>query len=308
MILLTDEDVRTATPPLGEVVDRAEEALVTLADGRAEAPPKPTVHPSPGVFANAMPAALPERGLLGCKWVALAPANPLQGLPTANGLMVIADGETGIPQVLMPAGELTALRTAAVSAACIRALAPDAPVTILGAGVQARSHLRLLDAIGVPEVHVWARRGDAIEELLRWAEGRIVVPVVARPSREAALRDAPVVVTALSIGLTETRIPDAWVAEDALLLPLDYASSVGPRLAETGLLAADDVTQLHAVSQGWDPPYPRATTHTGHLIRSPRPTGRVVLQNLGTGVADLLVADAIAQRAAHTGTGTEVTL
>ena len=34
----------------------AEEALVALAEGRAEAPPKPAVHTAPGMFANAMPA------------------------------------------------------------------------------------------------------------------------------------------------------------------------------------------------------------------------------------------------------------
>ena len=47
------------------------------------------------------------------------PDNPSRGLPTASGLVVVNDGATGVPVALMPAGELTAARTAAVSGACV---------------------------------------------------------------------------------------------------------------------------------------------------------------------------------------------
>ena len=49
-----------------------------------------------------------------------------------------------------------------------------------------------------------------------------------------------VVVTGLSIGLTDMVIPVTWPRDDALLLPIDYASSVGADLADSGVLAADD--------------------------------------------------------------------
>jgi hypothetical protein len=43
--------------------------------------------------------------------------------------------------------------------------------------------------------------------------------------------------------------------------------------------------------------YPKATAWTGHLLGRPRPGGRVVIANLGSGASDLLVADAIARNA-----------
>lgn len=140
------------------------------------------------MFANAMPAAYPERNLLGCKWISVVPDNPLRGLPTASGVMVVNDGTTGMPRALLPAAELTAVRTAAVTGACIRALADDdGPVAYLGAGVQAASHLRILEALGHTEVHVWARRHQAIDapvsETAKAARG---IRVIASPSREAA--------------------------------------------------------------------------------------------------------------------------
>lgn len=304
--ILTDADVRACLPPLVEVVDLVADALSALAEGRADVPPKPTVRTSPSMFANAMPAAYPERGLLGCKWISLVPDNPVRGLPTASGVMVVNDGTTGVPRVLMPAAELTAVRTAAVSGACIRALGGDGPVSFIGAGVQARSHLRVLEALGHTEVHVWARRGKAVEDLAR--EVAAVAPgirVLPSASREAAVRDKAVIVTGLSIGLTDTAIPVTWPRDDALLLPIDYASSVGADLADSAVLAADDPQQFAAVRavRGKLDGYPTPTTWTGHLLHAARPAGRLVVQNLGTGIADLVVAAAIADRAEAGGTG-----
>lgn len=307
MRILTDADVRACLPPLTAVVDLVADALSALAEGRADVPPKPTVRTSPGMFANAMPAAYPERNLLGCKWISVVPDNPVRGLPTASGVMIVNDGTTGVPRVLLAAQELTAIRTAAVTGACIRALADDAgPIAYLGAGLQARSHLRILEALGHTEVHVWARRREAIDTLV--SETAKVAPgirVVASPSREAAVRDKAVVITGLSIGLTDMEIPVTWPREDALLLPIDYASSVGPDLADSAVLAADDPQQFAAIRavRGKLDGYPTPTSWTGHLLHAARPDGRLVIQNLGTGITDLVVASAIADHAEASGTG-----
>ncbi|WP_344195179.1 hypothetical protein [Pedococcus aerophilus] len=156
---LTDADVEALLPPPADAVRLVHDALVALARGEAEVPAKPAVHAPGGAFANAMPTAYPARNLLGCKWISIFPENPGRGLPTASGLMVVNDGDTGVPRAVMSAGALTAARTAAVSGACVAALAsPGAPVAFTGAGVQARSHLRVLDALGHHDVTVYAGR------------------------------------------------------------------------------------------------------------------------------------------------------
>ena len=308
MRVLTEADVTASLPEWPELIDLATEALTALAEGRAEAPPKPAVHTSPGMFANAMPAAHPERNLLGCKWISVVPDNPVRGLPTATGVMVVNDGTTGAPTCLMPATELTAIRTAAITGACLRALVEQGEaITYLGAGSQARSHLPMLAALGHREVTVWSRRASAVRELADWA--KTVAPdltVVAASSREAAVRDAQVVISGLSIGLTDTRLPVTWPRPDALFLPLDYASSVGPDLAETAeVLAADDVRQFESVRKDRAKlgDYPKVPTWTGHLLSSGRPEGRTVIANLGSGLSDLLIADAVARRAEQQGVG-----
>lgn len=309
MLVLTDAEVRHLLPPPAACVDLAAAALTALAEGRAEVPPKPAVHTLPGTFANAMPAAWPERRLLGCKWISIFPDNPSRGLPTASGVMVVNDGDTGLPVCLMPAAELTAARTAAVSGACVRALAPQrhGHVALTGAGVQARSHLRVLEALGHLDVVVWTRRPEALDELAAWAA--VETPAVRlrrAPDPGSAVAGATVVVTALAIGLSGAELDPTSVSDDALLLPLDYASSVGPDLAATALLAADDVRQFEAVrGQRTLGDYPSPTAWTGALLAAAqeRPEGRVVCQNLGNGLSDLVVADAVWRAARGAGAG-----
>jgi ornithine cyclodeaminase/alanine dehydrogenase len=213
--------------------------------------------------------------------------------------MVVNDATTGLPRCVMPAEALTAARTAAVSGACIAALAPDdGPVAITGAGVQARSHLQVVAALGRTEVVVFARRAEAGHELQAWAARHVShtrVRVVG--SAREAVGGAGIVITALPIGLTDVELDAAWVREDALLLPLDYASSVGPGLAASGTLVADHLAQFAAVRQarGLPAAYPEPRGATGALLGGgTRPTGRITCQNLGNGLSDLVVAAAVA--------------
>jgi ornithine cyclodeaminase/alanine dehydrogenase len=306
MRYLNDTDVEALLPPPTEAVRLGHEALVALARGEAEVPPKPAVHGTDGAFANAMPAAYPARNLLGCKWISIFSDNQALGLPTASGLMVVNDGETGLPRAVMAAAALTAARTAAVSGACIAALAPaGAAVGITGAGVQARSHLRVLDALGHREVTVYARRERARHDLLEWAAEHVPrVRLTVTGDVRRAVEGHPVVVTALSIGLTGLDLDPSWVAPDTLLLPLDYASSVGPGLAREATLVDDHLPQFEAVrASGTLGGYPPAGGWTGDLLGRARPEGRVVCQNLGNGLSDLVVAAAVTDAAEARGAG-----
>ncbi len=300
MRYLSDADVSRLLPPPLETIRLAHAALVALADGSAEVPPKPAVHPGGASFANAMPAAYPARKLLGCKWISIFPDNSDRGLPTATGLMVVNDGDSGEPRCVMAAGALTAARTAAVSGACVTALSsPDATVAITGAGVQARSHLQVLAALGHRHVTVYARRTEAREALVAWAVAAVPeVSLEVSDNVQATVRHADVIVTGLTIGLTGSTLDPDHLRPDVLLLPLDYASSVGADLARSATLATDHVEQFKAVRRsGSLGDYPATDLATGTLLVRPRPGGRVVCQNLGNGLSDLVVAAAVADAA-----------
>ena len=276
---LDDDDVRLLLPPPAECVDLVAAALVALAAGRAEVPPKPAVHAVPGSFANAMPASWPERGLLGCKWISIFPDNHLRGPAHRLGPDGGQRRTDRMPVCIMPAGELTAARTAAVSGACVRALSPASVghVAITGAGVQARSHLRVLEASDAstsrsgraararsttsPSGPPPRRRGSGCEP---------------RPTSEA-VPGAAVVVTALSIGLTGAELDPPWVPDGR---PGSFPSTTPARwvLALAGSCAAgrgrrDPVRGRAAPAQARRLPGPDALDRGPAARRPERPGG-----------------------------------
>ncbi len=72
------------------------------------------------------------------KLVSLYPDNPKSLLPVLQGAVMLNDRHTGTPLALLNGAKLTALRTAAVSAAGIRFLSPKGSTSmgLAGAGVQ----------------------------------------------------------------------------------------------------------------------------------------------------------------------------
>jgi ornithine cyclodeaminase/alanine dehydrogenase-like protein (mu-crystallin family) len=308
---LSETEVERARPTVREGIDLARLALVALAEGRAQLPPKPSVYPRPGVFANVMPAYLEDVGpgdQLGLKWVAVYNTNPERGLPIINGVVVICETDTGLPRALMGAGFLTGIRTAAVSGASMEALAPAdvGHVAITGAGVQTRSHLEVCEELGHLDVRVLARRAASGEAIVAWAAEhtpRVRVTVVG--SYAEAVAGAGVIVTGLPIGVEGALIDPAAVRDDALLLPLDWGTSVGADIANPAHLFADDVPQFARIAErGSFPGYRAADGYTGAALLEPRPAGRIVCQNLGQGAADLLFGNAIANNAERGSIGT----
>lgn len=127
---------------IDRLVDAVAEAMADLSAGRASVPERvAAVVEGKDAFLGAMPAYLPGRATLAAKLVSVFPHN--RDLPSHNALVCVFDPDTGVPRAVMDGGYLTAVRTAAGSRLSVRLLArQDARVlTVIGTGVQARSHL-----------------------------------------------------------------------------------------------------------------------------------------------------------------------
>lgn len=87
--------------------------------------------------------------------------NPVLGLPSTNGMMVVLSARTGLVEaLLLDNGYLTDVRTAAAGAVAARHLArADARVAaVLGAGMQAEMQLRAAALVRpLTEARIWAR-------------------------------------------------------------------------------------------------------------------------------------------------------
>jgi ornithine cyclodeaminase/alanine dehydrogenase-like protein (mu-crystallin family) len=319
---LSASEVEAAMPPLAERLQLAERTMVALV-ADAELPPKLGVHPRPeGSFGHAMPAHLrgadPDGGedLIGLKWIAGFPGNRARGLPAIHGLVMLADPTTGVPTAILDAGPITAERTAAVSGVAIARFAPRvegrAPVAALvGAGAQGRSHLPVLGSVlAGARVAIFDRHPDRAEALA--VEAR-TTPGIAEAWVNETARDAiagaDVVVTAAAFGPIRQVMTNDWLAPDALVVPVDYATYCSAEVARDAALFLVDQREQFLANRdaGQFDGYPDPTATIGEaIVRGiPRPVaGRVVVTHLGVGLADLMFGDAILRRAAELGLGT----
>ena len=129
-----------------------------------------------------------------------------------------------------------------------------------------------------------------------------------RPTAEAAIRDADVVVTAASFGPVRQVMTEDWLAPDALVVPVDYATYCAASVARgAALFLVDDRGQFLANRDAGnfdDYPDPTATLGEALLAGTPRPdSGRVVTTHLGVGLADVVFGAAILRRAEELGLG-----
>jgi thiomorpholine-carboxylate dehydrogenase len=190
MLFLNEEQVRKHLR-LEELIPAMEKALIEFSAGKVTQPVRSviTVGP-PGGFFGMMPARTPEG--LGIKLVTFYPKNAECGIPTHMATIFLVDPETGAPLAVMDGRLITEMRTAAVSGAATKLLAsPDAKIlTILGSGVQARSHVEALRLVRqFEEIRVWSPTTEHAERFAK------EIGAIAMPAQEA-VRDADIVVTA----------------------------------------------------------------------------------------------------------------
>jgi alanine dehydrogenase len=151
--VFTGRHVEQAVSP-NRAVEAVREAFIAHARGEWTMPPKVYVTNYPAGDFRAMPALGAGHALL--KWVTSFPGNPLQGLPTVTGLVLVSDAENGQLRAVLDAASVTALRTGAAAVLAAETLGRSDAVTaaVIGAGVNGRAAARTFLARGRP-VSVW---------------------------------------------------------------------------------------------------------------------------------------------------------
>jgi ornithine cyclodeaminase/alanine dehydrogenase-like protein (mu-crystallin family) len=192
VLFLNEEQVRKHLQ-MADLIPAMEKALVDFSAGKVTQPVRSVIKVDPpGGFLGLMPALTPDG--LGLKAVTFYPSNAKRGIPTHMATIFLVDPETGAPLAIMDGRLITEMRTAAVSAAATKLLAPsDSKIlAILGSGVQAHSHVEALRLVRQFErILVWSPTQEHAMQFAKKIGGTTV-------SAEEAVRGADVVVTATS--------------------------------------------------------------------------------------------------------------
>lgn len=151
--VFTGRHVEQAVSP-DRAVEAVRDAFIAHARGDWTMPPKVYVTNYPAGDFRAMPALGGGHALI--KWVTSFPGNPLQGLPTVSGVVLVSDADTGQLRAVLDAASVTALRTgaAAVLAAETLGRSDAKTASVIGTGVNGKATARTFLARG-RHVMVW---------------------------------------------------------------------------------------------------------------------------------------------------------
>lgn len=319
LLYLSRHDVESLEIPMAEVITAVDAALRERAEGTAEMPPKPGVHPLPDAFIHAMPAFLGGMGAAGLKWVAGFPQNQDRGLPYITGLFILNDVETGLPLAVMDCTWITGMRTGAATAVAARHLARAASSTvgIIACGVQGRTNLEALATLfPVTRVHAYDIVPGRARAYAAEMHTRLEVEVVPVASAEEAVRGMDLVVTSGPIlKRPDPAIPAGWLAPGAFAAALEFDSYWSPAaMAEMDLLATDDAGQMaYYRTVGYFGGTPEPYADLGELVTGRKPgrtydTQRTLAINLGLAIEDVATARLVYRRAVEAGVGVELAL
>lgn len=198
MLVLSEKDVQRLLN-IEELIQVLEQAHIQFSTGKAVMPVRLVV-PLPEIKGRitSMPAYLSEDKALGMKVVTYFQENPKQGLPAILATISLYSTETGKIIAIMDGGYITAIRTACVSAVATKILTnPQTPILgILGAGVQARAHIRALCKVRrISEIKIYSPSGKSGLRVKEELEPEVGVKIEAVGNPEEAVRESDLLVT-----------------------------------------------------------------------------------------------------------------
>ena len=298
---LSRRDVEQLAVSAADIADRLETLLVAERAGDAWEAPKASLAPGDGRFSLVLLSAARDPSLSVLKTLGYSPGNAARGLPHIGGVIVIHDGESGMPIAILDAEHLTAVRTAAISLVAARRLAhaESRSIGFIGCGVQAVSHLdALASELPIERIVAYSRRRESAEALCAHARA---AGIAGRATEDAgdAMSGVDIVVSSVPDGPGFRPFLDAGgLDRGALAIGVDLGRSWIPETFPAFDRVAVDDLRRHAAT----PLVTTAPVDTDlvTLIGEPRRTdrsARAAFMFRSVGLGDLAAASICLQRA-----------
>lgn len=308
--------------PMKSCVGLMRDALSAFARGDAVLPLRSMMRlPDGSGILGLMPGYLGHPKSFGLKVVSVMPGNHGTTYDSHQGVVMLFGLVHGEPLAILDATAITAIRTAAASAAATDALAREdaGDLAIIGAGAQGRSHLAAMRAVRkLRRVRVWSRTRANAERFAREEAELQGFPIEVTASAEDAIHGADLICT--TTAARDPVLRGAWLSAGA------HVNAVGACFAATRELDTDAVRRARfftdcresCLNEAGDFLIPRkeAAIADSHLLGEigevflGKVAGRVsaddvtVYKSLGIAVEDLAAAHDIHRRALESDAGT----
>jgi thiomorpholine-carboxylate dehydrogenase len=280
------------------------DSLIDLSAGRVIQPPRTILRTGSGEgIRNGWFAVMPviAGDFMGVKTVTFYPSNAELGLHTHMAVIELLRRSTGEPLALMDGRLITEMRTAAVSAVALDALASQdvTSLGILGSGVQARSHFAALRHVrpSLKDIRIWSRTSANAQTLADEINASSMAPkgVTARavPIEKAAAADVVLTATSSTTPVLEGR----WLSPRAVVLAVGATGSTLRELDDELMHSCYIVAESREAVEGesGDVRLSGAEVHEeiGEILANPAntPVGQPILfKSVGLAIEDLTAA------------------
>ena len=318
-VLVVNEPGVRALLPMNACVTLMREALSTFARGDAVLPLRNLMRlPDGSGLIGMMPGYLGEPKSFGLKVVSVMPGNHGTGYDSHQGVVMLFGLEHGEPLAILDGNAITAIRTAAASAAATDALAREdaGDLALIGSGAQARSHLEAMAAVRpLRQVRVWSRNRESAE---RFACEAAAVPIEIVATAEDAVRGADLICT--TTAAKEPVLRGAWLSPGA------HVNAVGACFPSSRELDSEAVKRSRFFTDCRESCFAESgdfrlardegeigdehlrgeigEVFTGRVAGRTSPDDITVYESLGIALEDLAAAHFIHRTASETGAGT----
>jgi ectoine utilization protein EutC len=309
MLMFTEQEIKQFIQIDQEAVKVVEDAFSKLSENKAVMPPimRVDIEDQNGEV-DVKTAYIKGKEMFAIKISSGFFNNYQLGLPSGNGMMILINTKTGVPEaILLDNGYLTEVRTAAAGAVAAKYLSKEniSTVGVIGAGSQARFQLRALQLVrNFNKVLVYARSEERAKIYANDIASELGVEVEVVNSAEIAVRNSDIVIT--TTPAKEPIIQAEWLHPGLHITAMgsdaEYKQELDPKiLAKADLLICDTKAQCarlgelhHALAKGVlteESPIIEIGELTSLKVAGRKSDDQITVCDLtGTGVQDTAIA------------------
>jgi alanine dehydrogenase len=200
--------------PMNECIAVMEKAFRSLADGECAQPLRSLMWlPNKSGLLGMMPGHAGSLGVMGIKIVSVFHGNKAAGIPSHQGVVVLFESKHGQPILILDATEITAIRTAAVSALATRLLSRENSETlaIIGTGEQAERHIEAIMLVRkIKQVNLWGRNEKNANKLAQKMQDKFNIPINVKKDVPKTVQTADIICTVTAA--TQPVVKGEWIS------------------------------------------------------------------------------------------------
>ncbi|QFF97630.1 ornithine cyclodeaminase family protein [Psychrobacillus glaciei] len=270
MLFINQDEVSTLLS-MKSCMKVMESTLIDLAQGKATQVLRSVLAIDDENVLGQMPGYLKKNGVLGTKVITVFPNNHKHGLPSHQGVVLLFNAKNGELMAVVDGSEITAIRTAAVSALATDKLSRvnSKILCLLGTGTQAKTHLEaMLTVRPIELVKIWSRNIRNANQFKEEMQQKFKVSIILCDTAEEAALDADIICTVTSS--TEPILKATWVKAGAHVNAVGACKpndrELDSELVRTSKLYVDSIESTQNESGDYLIPLKEGVIEQNHII------------------------------------------